>query len=251
MRKPIVAGNWKMHKTAEEAVELISAIKSELSDAVAADVVLCPTFTSLSAASAELSGTSIDLGGQNMHWEASGAYTGEISAEMLREAGCHYVILGHSERRQYFGETDENVNKKAKAALAANLRPIVCVGEVLEQREAGETEQVVEAQIRGSLADIGAEGWVNTVVAYEPVWAIGTGLTATPEQAQAVHAFIRGILADIAGDSVAAAMRLQYGGSVKPDNAEELFSQADIDGGLIGGAALKADSFAAIVRAAG
>jgi triosephosphate isomerase len=185
-----------------------------------------------------------------MHWEASGAYTGEIAADMLRELFCHYVILGHSERRRYFGETDEGVNKKAKAALAANLHPIVCVGETLEQREADETRSVVEMQVRGSLAGLGAKGLVETVVAYEPVWAIGTGRTATPEQAQDVHALIRGILADMEDDHVAQSVRIQYGGSVKPDNAKELFGKPDIDGGLIGGAALKAQSFVDIIQAA-
>jgi len=251
MRKPIIAGNWKMNMTVAGALELIAGLKQALPEPGAAEVVICPTFTALDAAGKAVKGTHIDLGAQNMHWEASGAYTGEIAVDMLKELGCNYVILGHSERRQYFGETDEGVNKKAKAALAAGLHPIICVGETLEQREAGETERIVSEQVRGSLADLGQDGWVSTIIAYEPVWAIGTGLTASPEQAQAVHAFIREILTDMADESVAEAVRIQYGGSMKPGNAAELLGQQDIDGGLIGGAALKADSFAAIIQAAG
>ncbi|NCC51445.1 MAG: triose-phosphate isomerase [Spartobacteria bacterium] len=250
MRKPIVAGNWKMNKTIAEATDLVAGIKRELSEPVDVDVVLCPPYTTLKSVGEEIKGSQIDLGAQNMHWAESGAYTGEVSASMLREVFCHYVILGHSERRQYFAETDESVNKKAKAALAAGLLPIVCVGETLEQREAGDTEKVVEAQVRGSLADLGADGMLKTVVAYEPVWAIGTGLTASPEQAQEVHAFIRGILADMVDETVAQSVRIQYGGSMKPSNAKELMGQPDIDGGLIGGAALDAKSFAEIIRAA-
>ncbi len=250
MRKPIVAGNWKMNKTATEAVDLVTDIRRDLAEMSAVDVVLCPPFTALKPVSDLITDTQIGLGAQTMHWEKSGAYTGEISAEMLRDLYCHYVILGHSERRAYFGETDEIVNKKAKAALAANLKPIVCVGETLEEREAEKTEQVVETQVRGSLADLGRDGLLDTIVAYEPVWAIGTGKTATKEQAQEVHAFIRGLLKDLADDTVADSVRIQYGGSVKPNNAADLFAQPDIDGGLIGGAALDAASFADIVRAA-
>jgi len=250
MRKPIIAGNWKMNKTVAEAMELVAGIKSELSDPVEVDVVLCPPYTALKSVGEAIQGTQIDLGAENMHWAESGAYTGEISAAMLCDVLCHYVILGHSERRQYFGETDEGVNKKAKAALAAGLLPIVCVGESLEQREAGETEKVVEAQIRGSLAGLGADAMLKTVVAYEPIWAIGTGLTATPEQAQDVHAHIRRILADMTDESVAQSVRIQYGGSMKPGNAKELLGKPDIDGGLIGGAALDPQSFAGIITAA-
>jgi len=250
MRKRIVAGNWKMNKTVSEAIALAEAIKPDLATVQSVDMVLCPPFTALKAVSDVIGNTQLDLGAQNMHWERSGAYTGEISAGMLRELYCHYVILGHSERRAHFHETDELVNRKAKAALAANLHPIVCVGETLEQREGSQTAEVVEAQVRASLADIGREQLVDLILAYEPVWAIGTGKTATPEQAQEVHALIRRVLADIADDHVAAAVRIQYGGSVKPSNAKELFSQADIDGGLIGGASLEATSFVDIVRAA-
>jgi triosephosphate isomerase len=250
MRKPIVAGNWKMNKTVAEALELVKGIKAELSDVSGVDVVLCPPFTALHAVRKAIDGTAIDLGAQNAHWEKSGAYTGEISVEMLREVGCHYVILGHSERRQYFKETDEMVNRKAKAVLAAGLFPIVCVGETLAEREAGRTEQVVTTQVRGSLAGLSANDLLRTVIAYEPVWAIGTGRTATPQQAQEVHALIRKLLAQMADAHVAQSVRIQYGGSVKPTNAKELFGQPDIDGGLIGGASLEARSFIDIVRGA-
>lgn len=250
MRKKIVAGNWKMNKTVAEAIDLASAIKRELGECLDVDIVLCPPFTALKAVSEVITGSHIDLGAQNMHWERNGAFTGEISAEMLREVYCHYVILGHSERRQYFGETDEIVNKKARAAHAAHLKPIVCVGETLQEREAGKTEQVVEAQVRGSLAGLTPRELAETIIAYEPVWAIGTGKTATPQQAQEVHAFIRQILRDMADETVAQDVRIQYGGSVKPANARELFSQPDIDGGLIGGASLEARSFIEIVRGA-
>ncbi len=250
MRKPIVAGNWKMNKTVAEAVALVTDIKRDLAECSGVDVVLCPPFTALSAVSETITGTQLDLGAQNMHWEASGAYTGEVAAGMLRELFCHYVILGHSERRAYFGESDEIVNKKVKAALAANLRPIVCVGEQLEDRDAGRTEAVVEQQVRGSLAGCSAREWADVVIAYEPVWAIGTGRTATPEQAQDVHAFIRSVVREMVDDSIAQSVRIQYGGSMKPANAKELIGQPDIDGGLIGGAALDARSFVEIVQAA-
>ena len=249
-RKPIVAGNWKMNKTVAEAIVLADAIKRDLAGCKDVDIVLCPPFTALKAVSDVITGTHIDLGAQNMHWEKSGAFTGEISAEMLREVYCHYVILGHSERRAYFGETDVIVNKKTKAALESNLTPIVCVGETLQEREGGKTNDVVGTQVRGSLAGLSARQLVDTVIAYEPVWAIGTGKTASPEQAQEVHAFIRGVLQDMADAAVAQSVRIQYGGSVKPSNAKELFSLPDIDGGLIGGAALEARSFIDIVQAA-
>ncbi len=250
MRKPIVAGNWKMNKTVAEAQALVADIKRDLAECSGVDVVVCPPFTALAAVSEAITGSQLDLGAQNMHWEGSGAYTGEIAPPMLRELFCHYVILGHSERREYAGETDAIVNKKLKAALAANLRPIVCVGEQLADRDAGRTEAVVEQQLRGSLANCSAREWTDVVVAYEPVWAIGTGRTATPDQAQEVHAFIRSVIRDLADDSIAQTVRIQYGGSMKPANAAELISQPDIDGGLIGGAALDAASFVAIVQAA-
>jgi triosephosphate isomerase len=249
MRKRIIAGNWKMNKTPEDSKELAEGIKLDLADVSEVDIVVCPTFTGLDAVSKVIGETNIKLGAQNMHWEAEGAYTGEISASMLRDLYCHYVILGHSERREYFGETDEIVNKKTKAAIAAGLIPIVCVGETLEQRESSSQEAVVSAQLKGSLAGLGAD-MAKIVVAYEPVWAIGTGLTASPEQAQEMHAYIRSILAQISDQATADGIRIQYGGSMKPENAAELLSQPDIDGGLIGGAALKAPSFVALIKAA-
>jgi len=214
------------------------------------DVVLCPPFTALKSVSDVVSETMIAVGAQNMSSEDDGAYTGEISHTMLKELYVRYVILGHSERREYYKETDFWINKKTKKALEKNIRPIVCVGEKLEDREAGRTEAVVEEQVRGSLADIPAEAYNELVIAYEPVWAIGTGKTATAEQAQEVHAFIRGLIKDMVGAEAAEAVRIQYGGSMKPANATELLAQPDIDGGLIGGAALDATSFAAIVNAA-
>lgn len=250
MRKKIIAGNWKMNKTVSEAQHLAAAIKRDLDSEAKVDVVLCPPFTAISAVSQAVSGTQIAVGAQNMHFEPSGAYTGEISAEMLREQYCRYVILGHSERRQYFGETDSLVNKKTVAALAAGLKPIVCVGETLEEREADKIEEVIRTQINGGLAGLSDADLKNVVIAYEPVWAIGTGKTATPEQAQEVHAFIRSLLAGLSSQAVADAVRIQYGGSMKPANAAELLSKPDIDGGLIGGAALDAPSFIGIVKAA-
>ncbi len=250
MRKKIVAGNWKMNKTTAEARELAAAVKQSLAQSQDVDVVLCPPCTALQAVGAVIAGSRIALGGQNMFWEKSGAYTGEISPDMLVELQCRYVILGHSERRQYFNETDDGVNRKAKAALAAGLRPIVCVGETLAQRQGNQTKDVVGTQVRASLAGLGEAGWRETVVAYEPVWAIGTGMTASPEQAQEVHEYIRQLLTEMAGAAVAQGMRLQYGGSVKAANARELFQKPDIDGGLIGGAALDAKSFIAIVEGA-
>jgi len=249
MRKPIVAGNWKMNKTVAEAVALAEGIKLDLAECVEVEAVVCPPFTALKPVSDVLADTQIKLGCQNMSDQDDGAYTGEISNTMLRELYVKYVILGHSERRTYYGETDAIVNAKTKKALANSLRPIVCVGETLEQREAGDTEKVVEEQVRGSLADITPEQFEDVVIAYEPVWAIGTGVTATTEQAQEVHAFIRGIIRDMVGDAAADGLRIQYGGSMKPANAPELLAQPDIDGGLIGGAALEARSFVDIVKA--
>jgi triosephosphate isomerase (TIM) len=250
MRKPIVAGNWKMNKTAGEAVALVNGLKAELAAMDQVDVVVCPVFTALFAVAEAVKGTKIDVGAQNCHWEKSGAFTGEMAVDMLRDAGCHYVILGHSERRQYFKETDDMVNRKAKAVLAAGLHPIVCVGELLQEREADQTEKVVETQVRGSLAGLSANDLLRTIIAYEPVWAIGTGKTATPQQAQDVHAFIRKVVAGLLDHTVAQSVRIQYGGSVKASNAKELFHMPDIDGGLIGGASLDARSFVDIVRGA-
>ncbi len=247
-RKIIIAGNWKMNKSIAEAEELTRNITMELGETSEVDVVVCPTFTALKSVGDIITNTTVKLGAQNMHWEAEGAYTGEISASMLRDLYCHYVILGHSERRTYFGETDEIVNNKVKAAIAANLKPIVCVGESLEQRESDQTKDVIKGQIEKSLAGLG-ENLDKVIIAYEPIWAIGTGLTASPEQAQDVHAYIRSILEEMGGTDIAQSIRIQYGGSMKPANAEELLSQPDIDGGLIGGAALDASSFAGIVNA--
>jgi triosephosphate isomerase len=237
-----------MNKTASEAAALIEGIKKEVAGVSTVEVVVCPPFTDLKDAAAACAGSNVRLGAQNVHWESSGAFTGEVSAAMLKDLGVTYVIIGHSERRQYFGETDETVNKRTKAALAAGLIPIVCVGETLAERDAGQMEAVVVRQTKAGLADLGAD-LKKVVIAYEPVWAIGTGRTATPAQAQEVHALIRRTLAEICCGDTANAIRIQYGGSMKPENALELMSQPDIDGGLIGGAALKADSFAAIVKA--
>ncbi len=248
-RKKIVAGNWKMNKTLSEARSLASEINRELGERREVDVVLCPPFTALNAVGEEIRDSLVKLGAQNMHWESYGAYTGEISAEMLRDMYCHYVILGHSERRAYFHEDNETVNKKLNAALEANLLPIVCVGESLEDRDGGKAESVVETQVRNSLKGLG-EGLKQVIVAYEPVWAIGTGRTATPEQAQEMHAFIRQTLAGMSSEDTASSMRIQYGGSIKPGNAAEIFSQPDVDGGLIGGAALESRSFVEIVEKA-
>jgi len=248
MRTKIIAGNWKMNKTASEAAALIEEIKAELEGVSGVEVVVCPPSIDLKDAAAAVAGSSVGLGAQNVHWAESGAFTGEISAAMLIDMGVKYVIIGHSERRQYFGETNETVNKRTKAALAAGLIPLVCVGETLEERDSGQMESVVVSQVRESLADLG-EDISSIVVAYEPVWAIGTGRTATPAQAQEVHALIRRTLAEISSGDMANKVRIQYGGSMKPDNAVELLGQPDIDGGLIGGAALQAASFAAIVKA--
>jgi triosephosphate isomerase len=248
VRKPIVAGNWKMNKHVREAGELAENIKMDLADCRGVDVVLCPPFTSLQAVGERITGTHIKLGAQNMHWENNGAYTGEVSPPMLRDMYCHYVILGHSERRAYFYEANDVVNRKLNAALNTALRPIMCVGETKEQREAGKAQDVVKRQLEEGM--LGISSCKDVIIAYEPVWAIGTGLTATPGQAQEMHAFVRKIVSGMFGDAAGAGLRIQYGGSVKPGNAAELFGQPDIDGGLIGGAALEARSFVEIVRAA-
>ncbi len=250
MRTPFVAGNWKLNKTPDEAERLARCVVDAVSDVTGVDVAICPPFTALERVSSVVCCTGVGLGAQNMYWEAEGAFTGEVSAPMLLTCGCEYVILGHSERRQFFGETDDTVNRRLKATLSADLKPIACIGESFDERQADVTEQVVETQIRGALNGISAGDVRGITLAYEPVWAIGTGLTATPEQAEAVHAFLREVLAQLYDDDVAQGVRIQYGGSVKPDNAAELFAQDNIDGGLIGGASLVADDFAAIVKAA-
>ncbi|HID96056.1 MAG TPA: triose-phosphate isomerase [Candidatus Latescibacteria bacterium] len=250
MRRPIVAGNWKMNKTAQEAVALVVELKELVSDVKDVEIVLCPPFTALEAVSRCIEGSDICLGAQDMFWEKSGPYTGEVSAEMLLTLGCKYVILGHSERRTHFGETNQTVNRKVKTALESGLVPIVCVGERLEERRSGDAKKVVEDQVTRAFDGVPLGGAERAVVAYEPVWAIGTGLTATPDQAQEVHSHIRQILAELYNAEVAEGIRIQYGGSIKPENARDLFAQQDIDGGLVGGASLKAESFAGIIRGA-
>ena len=247
-RKIFIAGNWKMNKTAAETAELASALKASLAQfAGKCEIAVCPTFTSLATAVEILKGSNVKVGAQNIHWADNGAYTGEISGAMLKEIGVEYVIIGHSERRQYFGETDETVNQRIKAALKYGLKPIVCIGETLAEREGGVTNTVLEKQIRGAFADITAADMDAITIAYEPVWAIGTGKTATPDVAQETHAFIRSVLTALYGDK-AQDIVVQYGGSMKAENSGALVSKQDIDGGLIGGAALKADSFTALIQ---
>ena len=248
VRTPIIAGNWKMNTSVTEGRKLALDVRNAaVNIAQEIDVVVCPPFSALSAVGEVLKGSNVKLGAQNCFWEDQGAYTGEISPPMLKDLGCDYVIVGHSERRIHFGETDQSVARKAKAVHRHELSPIVCVGESLEEREAGATKDVIRGQVLGSLDGIDAEAMLKTVVAYEPVWAIGTGKTATPEQAEEVHAFIRNILIDIHGLEVALRIRIQYGGSVKPDNIGMLMAQGDIDGALVGGASLEASSFAKIL----
>jgi triosephosphate isomerase len=250
MRKKVIAGNWKMNKDLHQSQNLVSEIINGLGKDIKAEVIVCPPFTSLSEVSSLLKGTQIKLGAQNMYYEESGAFTGEVSADMLKSVGCEYVILGHSERRVIFNEPDELINKKIKAALAKGLKPIFCIGELLEQRENGETMQVVSRQVEKGLEGVSAEQMKNLIIAYEPVWAIGTGKTATPQQAQEVHSFIRELVDKKFNASVSENLIIQYGGSVKPDNANQLLSQKDIDGALVGGACLKADSFLGIIASA-
>lgn len=247
-RKPILAGNWKMHNNRGAAADLARALVDQVGGVTDADVVVCPVFTSLDSVLDVVKGSGVKVGAQNCHFEEQGAYTGEISPGMLKEAGVDYVIIGHSERRQYFAETDEAINKKAKALYGQGLTPIICVGETLDEREGNQMEAVITRQVRACLADLPADKVAASVIAYEPVWAIGTGKTATKEQAQEVHALIRSLLKDQFGEETAEAVRIQYGGSVKPNNIAELMAQPDIDGALVGGAALDADSFAAIVK---
>ncbi len=247
MRKPIIAGNWKMNKTPEEAKALVTDLIPLVKDAKC-DVVVCPPFVDLGPVHKLIEGTNIHLGCQNIHWAESGAYTGEISPKMLLALGVEYAIIGHSERRAYFGETDEGVNKRAKAALANGITPIICVGETLEQREAGVTETFVSGQTTAAFEGIPAEDAVKVVIAYEPIWAIGTGKTATKEDANATIAVVRRTIAGIYGEEVAQQVRIQYGGSMKSSNAKELMSMPEIDGGLIGGASLKAVDFAGVVN---
>ncbi len=247
MRTPVIAGNWKLFKTRSEAVDMVSRLKDLVAAVSGVDIVVAPVFTALDAVAGVVAGSNISVAGQDCFWEEEGAYTGEVAPRLLKDIGCSHVIIGHSERRQYFGETDETVNKKTRAAVTAGLIVLLCVGETLQQREAGNTFAVIEAQLTGGLVGMTAEQLSRIVVAYEPVWAIGTGKTATDAQAQEVHAFIRTKLAALCGQAVADVTRILYGGSVKPDNIKLLMAQPDIDGALVGGASLTAESFAAIV----
>jgi triosephosphate isomerase (TIM) len=249
-RKPIIAGNWKLNKNSREAVQLVEELKRDLVDVVGVDVVVCPPFTALQIVSEALTETNIAVGAQNLYWADSGAFTGEISAPMLKDFGVQYVIIGHSERRQFFGETNETVNKRIRAALTHGLAPIVCVGENLAERESNKTFDVIKNHCEGSLAGLTPQEMAGIIIAYEPVWAIGTGKTATPAQAQEVHAYIRQLVTKMFNSDVGQDLRIQYGGSVTPDNIASLISQPDIDGALVGGASLKAPLFAAIVKSA-
>ena len=249
-RKYLIAGNWKMNTTASESVDLISEINSLVGQQTQVQVCICPPFTSIQKSSSLVEQSEVLLGAQNMSAEPSGAFTGEISAEMLRDLYVNFVILGHSERRQYFGETNESINLKVLAAVQNNLKPIYCIGETLEERESEKTLEVVKTQVQEGLANFPLSEVDNLVLAYEPVWAIGTGKTATDEMAQEVHAYVRGLLVDLFGDAAGSGIRILYGGSMKPENAAGLLSQPDVDGGLIGGASLNAKSFCAIVDSA-
>ncbi len=248
MRRPFIAGNWKMNMLSGEAEAFLKEFLPMVADVKSVDIAICPVFTILDRVSQELKGSNVHLGAQNVYWEEKGAFTGEISPPMLKDAGCRYVIIGHSERRQYFGETNETVNKKVKAALAHGLKPIMCCGETLEERESEKTFDVIKSQVLESLKGVYADGNEDVVIAYEPVWAIGTGKTASPDQAQEVHAFIRDLLKKNFSPEIAERTVIQYGGSVKPANVAELMSQPDIDGGLVGGASMKPDSFASLVK---
>lgn len=251
MRSKIVAGNWKMYKDKSETIELISQLKEKLSRAqVKTQVIICPPFTSIELAGELIKNSNIQLGAQNVHSEVEGAFTGEVSVKMLKSFGVDFVIIGHSERRIYFNETDDFINKKIKRAIEYKIKPIFCLGETLAERESGKTFNVVESQLRNGLRNISESELKEIVIAYEPVWAIGTGKTATPQQAEEVHSFLREKIGEMYSKSIAEQIRILYGGSVKPENARELFSQLDIDGGLVGGACLKADSFYQIILAA-
>ena len=246
-RKPIIAGNWKMNMTRAQAAQLITELKPLVADA-GAEVVICVPYTDIDVATELCKGSNVKVGAENVAWAEKGAFTGEISADMLLELGTEYVIIGHSERRQYFGETDASVNARLKTAVAKGLKPIVCVGETLEERESGKTDSVIETQVKGAFDGVSAEDAAKIVIAYEPVWAIGTGKTATSEQAEETIKAIRGVMAGLYGASVADCVRIQYGGSMNPKNVKELMAQPDIDGGLIGGASLKAVDFSQVVN---
>jgi triosephosphate isomerase len=242
-----MVGNWKMNKTVSESVSVVKALKSAVAGVFDVEILICPAFTALYEVNNEIKGSNINLGAQNLFWEVKGAFTGEVSASMIKAVGCSYVIIGHSERRQYFGETDKTINKKTKAALAANITPIVCVGETLKEREDNVTFSVIEKQVRNGLSDLTFQQASLTVIAYEPVWAIGTGKTASPDHAQEVHSFVRKIYAQMYKES-AEKMRILYGGSINPGNVSDLMKKFDIDGGLVGGASLEAESFTKIIK---
>jgi triosephosphate isomerase len=248
MRTPVIAGNWKLFKSIGEAIAMVNELKPLVAENIGVEIVVAPVFTALSSVACALANSNVRVAAQDCYWEEEGAFTGEVSPKLLKDAGCSHVIIGHSERRQYFGETDETVNKKTKSAIAAGLTAIVCVGETLAEREGDKTFAVIETQLTDGLTGLTVESLKQSVIAYEPVWAIGTGKTASDAQAQEVHAFIRGLVAKLFGQSAAADIRILYGGSVKPDNVKGLMAQPDIDGALVGGASLKADSFAAIVN---
>ena len=247
-RTPFIAGNWKMHKTGKEAVQAAKALKNLVAGVSSVEVMIAPTFTALALVSAEIASSNIALGAQNMHWEPKGAYTGEIAADMLRDAGCGYVIIGHSERRQFFGESDQTVNQKIQSAVDAGLRPVLCIGESEAERDAGQTFSVLDKQIQKGLESFVLQDLQTLVVAYEPVWAIGTGKTATKEQAQEAHAHIRDELAKMFGKEFAQQVRILYGGSVKPSNVKELMAMPDVDGALVGGASLEPETFSQLVH---
>lgn len=250
MRKKIIAGNWKMNKTGNEATSFARDLKRKTFNINKTEIVVCPPFTALTSVFEILKDSRIKMGAQNVHWETSGAYTGEISVKMIEQAGCKYVIIGHSERRQYFGETNHTVNKKIKQTLTANIVPIVCIGETLQQRQEGKTKDVVRSQINEGLTGFSDEQMQRLILAYEPVWAIGTGVTAAPDQAEEVHQFIRELIREVFSSQIANACHILYGGSVKPDNIKELLSQKNIDGSLIGGASLEVDTFVTIINKA-
>ena len=248
-RKPLVAGNWKMNKFISEAVETVDALKPLVAAVENVDIVVCPVFTALHGAAQAASGSNVEVGAQNAYTKESGAYTGEISPQMIKDTGCTWVILGHSERREYFGESDAFLNEKLHFALDAGLKVMFCIGETLEEREGGKMDEVLTRHVSEGLKGLSEAQFANVAIAYEPVWAIGTGVTASPEQAESAHLFVRDLVRKQFGDTVADAVRIQYGGSAKPDNAGELIAQPNVDGFLVGGAALKADSFAAIITA--
>ena len=248
LRRPLIAGNWKMYKTSAEAVDFVKKFLTLVSGVADRDVMIAPAFTALEAVAAALKGTEVGLGAQDVFWEAEGAFTGQVSPPMLTAAGCRYVIIGHSERRQFFGETDDTVNRKIRAALKSGLIPVMCVGESEKQRETGQTFSILDKQVKDGLRSFVSDELGSLVIAYEPVWAIGTGKTATAAQAEETHAYIRSLIKGLFGADMAALMRVLYGGSVKPENASELMAMADIDGALVGGASLNPDSFSKIVK---